>query len=70
MPLINDGDAVLLIGDGLYGSAHPSLRHQQNLFAIEEDRATRGLRAETAVTYIDYPAMVTLTETHTPIITW
>lgn len=70
LPVIASEDAVLLLGDGLYSAGHPLLQNQQNLYAIEEDRLTRGLVMEPAVSYIDYPAMVKLTETHIPAATW
>lgn len=63
-------DAVLLLGDGLYGAAHPMLSGRSNIYAIAEDRATRALPPQPGIVYIDYAQMVALTETHHPIVTW
>lgn len=70
LPVIANEDAVLLLGDGLYSAGHPLLRNQQNLHAIDEDRVSRGLAIEPGVCYIDYDAMVKLTESHNPTATW
>lgn len=63
-------DAVLLIGDGVYSASHPDIAGLENVYAIDEDRVTRGLKERDAVRYIDYAAMVVLTEMHSPIVTW
>lgn len=70
LPVIASEDAVLLLGDGVYSAGHPLLKNRQNLYAIDEDRLTRGLTIAPSVCYIDYATMVKLTETHTPAVTW
>jgi sulfur relay protein TusB/DsrH len=69
-PMISEADAVLLMGDGLYNSTHPMMMTLKNLFAIDEDRVTRGLHKQTHIQYISYAEMVTLTEHQNPIVTW
>lgn len=68
--LVANEDALLLIGDGLYGASHPDLAALTQVFAIDEDRITRGLPPQKHITYINYAEMVELTAAHSPVITW
>lgn len=67
---LDSKDAVLLLGDGVLSANHPDIAALEQVYAIDEDRASRGLKEQDAITYIDYPAMVALTEMHNPVVTW
>lgn len=68
--LMSSEDAVILLGDGLYSANHPEIAAMPQVYAIEEDRSTRGLRPQNGIKYIDYTTMVTLTVEHNPVVTW
>jgi len=73
-----DDDAVLLIGNGVYGAvAGPFRRSTRRVgvtrwFALEADVAARGIRDGIAesVTLVDDAAFVDLVATHQPIVSW
>ncbi len=61
-----DGDAILLISDGVYAARSAS----QSVFALKEDLQIRGIEPGPAVTVIDYDGMVELTANHHPLVSW
>lgn len=70
LALLTPGDAVLLVGDGIYSVMHEDVLAHAHIYALTDDRVTRGLKEHDHVRYIDYAEMVSLTEQHTPIVTW
>ncbi len=66
-----DGDAVLLIHDGVYAGV-PALAPQRPLHALKPDVRGRGLevRLSERVAVIDDAGFVALVETHQPVVTW
>ncbi|HTO56951.1 MAG TPA: sulfurtransferase complex subunit TusB [Pseudomonadales bacterium] len=73
-----DDDAILLIGNGVYGAvAGPFLRSTRRVglkrwFALEADVVARGMRSQLAesVTLVDDAAFVDLVANHQPIVSW
>ena len=73
-----EDDAVLLIGNGIYGAVagpfHRSARRAgvTRWFALEADVAARGMHGHLAesVTLVDDAAFVDLVATHQPIVSW
>ena len=71
-----EGDAILLIGDGVYAAAQmPEMEtlSRHPVFVLEEDLALRGMapmsiKSHAAVT--DYRGFVALTLQHHPVVTW
>lgn len=74
------GDAVLLLGDGVYGavpivygSLAPAGPSGVAVYALMADLEARGLELAglaPEVCPIDYPGFVALTEAHHPIVSW
>jgi sulfur relay protein TusB/DsrH len=61
-------DPVILIADGVYVSPSTALGLTH---ALERDAKIRGVNLEkNKVNPIDYDAIVSLTEKHTPIVSW
>lgn len=67
LPLLADGDAVLLLGDGVYLQAHFS--SQTQLYLRQQDLQQRGIHASTGQTISD-EEWVALTLTHQPVVSW
>ena len=71
-------DAILLIGNGVYGAVGASFfRSTRRVgvtrwFALETDVAARGIRDRLAesVTLVDDAVFVDLVTTHQPIVSW
>ncbi|WP_213878638.1 sulfurtransferase complex subunit TusB [Pseudomonas sp. dw_358] len=74
--LLGASDGLLLSGDAVYalqpGSAPRAALEQQKprLYALQEDLQARGLRADSSVTPLDYPAFVQLTLQYDKVNTW
>ena len=71
LPLLADGDALLLIEDGVYGTCS-NIQSPARCHALADDLAARGLtgRVGMAVEILSYDGFVDLVERHQPIITW
>lgn len=69
LSLLNEGDALLLICDGVYG-LQTNLLPGEKVYYLEADRLTRALPKPADAHGIDYLEMVKLTEQHCPIQTW
>ncbi|QQD24131.1 hypothetical protein GJQ55_06410 [Venatoribacter cucullus] len=67
LPLLADGDAVLLLGDGVYLQAH--FRSRAQLYLRQQDLQQRGIQASTGQTISD-EEWVALTLTHQPVVSW
>ena len=67
--LVND-DAVILIGDGVYGLKDPSLGSQVPVFALESDLVARGIGATSNVTPTKMSQFVALVVKHASSVTW
>lgn len=69
--IAGQADALLLLGEGVYATAHadPRLAHRPVHVLLEHAEA-RGLPRVAWAHYIDYEGMVELTEQHHPIQTW
>ena len=67
--LVND-DAVILIGDGVYGLKDPSLASQVPVFALESDLVARGILATSNVTPTKMSQFVALVVEHASSVTW
>lgn len=71
LPLLADGDALLLIEDGVY-AACPGIGVRAPCHALADDLEARGLtgRVESTVEILSYDGFVELVEHHRPIVTW
>ena len=71
LPLLADGDALLLIEDGVY-AACTTAGAPAPCHALADDLEARGLtsRIDTGVKIISYEGFVDLVERHQPIVTW
>ena len=71
LPLLADGDALLLIEDGVYAACTPIDTHA-TCHALADDLEARGLtgRIETSVEILSYDGFVDLVERHQPVVTW
>ena len=71
LPLLADGDALLLIEDGVF-AACTAFGASTPCYALTDDVEARGLegRIETAVEIVSYDGFVDLVERHQPIVTW
>lgn len=69
LSLFNEGDALLLICDGVYGLQTNSLPREK-VYYLDADRMARALTKPDNAHGIDYLEMVKLTEQNTPIQTW
>ncbi len=71
LPLLAEGDALLLIEDGVY-AACSAIRAPVPCHAMVDDLEARGLtgRIESAVDVVTWDGVVDLVERHRPIVTW
>ena len=71
LPLVAEGDAVLLIEDGVY-AACSAVDSPAPCHALADDLEARGItgRIEPAVGVLSYAGFVELVERHRPIVTW
>ena len=71
LPLLADGDALLLIEDGVY-AACTAIDTPATCHALADDLEARGLtgRIETSVEILSYDGFVDLVERHQPVVTW
>ena len=67
-PLLGPGDALLLVGDGVY--LLPFFSQQANLFVRQRDLEQRGLSLSLPATSLDDAEWVTLTLSHQPVVSW
>ena len=67
---LEDDDAVILIGDGVYGLKDPSLGSRVPVFALESDLVARGIVATSNVTPTKMPQFVALVVEHASSVTW
>lgn len=67
LPLLADGDAVLLLGDGVY--LQPHFAALSNLYLRQHDLQQRGIQASIGQTIND-EEWVALTLTHQPVVSW
>ena len=65
-----DDDAIMLIGDGVYGLAEPSLDTQIPIYALKVDLAARGVSAASNVTSTNMARFVSLVVQHASSVTW
>ena len=65
-----DNDAVILIGDGVYGLKDPSLGSRVPVFALESDLVARGILAASNVTPTKMSQFVALVVEHASSVTW
>ena len=65
-----DDDAVILIGDGVYGLQDPSLGSRVPVFALESDLVARGILATSNVTPTKMSQFVALVVEHANSVTW
>ncbi|GAA5442583.1 protein TusB [Microbulbifer sp. NBRC 101763] len=71
-----EGDALLLIEDGVYALRHDALQTLQNsaVYCLEADAAARGQRELAAIVsgikMIDDAGWVKLCTQHNPIVSW
>ena len=65
-----DDDAVILIGDGVYGLKDPSLGSRVSVFALESDLVARGILATSNVTPTKMSQFVALVVEHANSATW
>ena len=76
LSLASDGDAVLLIEDGVYCALPASLSRYTipdvRLFALQSDVIARGLETKIhePVRIVTHGMFVELVATHQPIVTW
>ena len=71
LPLMADGDALLLIEDGVYAARrHPTA--PGTFHALESDLKARGLvgRIDATFQVVSYDGFLSLVEQHQPIVTW
>ena len=71
VPILADGDALLLIEDGVY-AARTAIHARAACHALADDLEARGLagRVASAVEVVSYDGFVDLVERHQPIVTW
>ena len=71
LPLVADGDALLLIEDGVY-AACTAIGIRAPCHALADDLRARGLmdRVESSIESVSYDGFVDLVERHQPIVTW
>ncbi|WP_088328415.1 sulfurtransferase complex subunit TusB [Lacimicrobium sp. SS2-24] len=69
---INEGDALLLIEDGVYAGNTEVLSMASNrIYALKPDSLARGLDEPVhGITWIDYTGFVELTLKYTKTVTW
>ena len=67
---LEDDDAVILIGDGIYGRNDPSLGSRVPVFALESDLVARGILATSNVTPTKMSRFVALVVEHASSVTW
>ena len=65
-----DDDAVILIGDGVYGLKDPCLGSRVPIFALESDLVARGILATANVTPTKMSQFVALVVEHANSVTW
>ena len=65
-----DDDAIVLIGDGVYGLKDPSLDSRVPVFALESDLAARGIAATCNETPTNMSQFVALVVEHASSVTW
>ena len=61
------GDAIVLLGDGVYVS---SQARAGDAHVLEEDLTIRGLAAPADASLITYGDLVDLCAQHTPVVSW
>ena len=71
LSLMTDGDALLLIEDGVYAARH-SPQAPGTFHALDSDLGARGLlnRIDAAFHVLSYDGFVGLVEQYQPIVTW
>lgn len=71
LPLLANGDALLLIEDGVY-AACADIDASVPCHALADDLEARGLvnRIANAIEALSYDGFVELVERHQPIVTW
>ena len=67
---LEDDDAVILIGDGIYGLTNPNLGSRVPVFALESDLVARGILATSNVTPTKMSQFVALVVEHASSVTW
>ena len=68
---VADGDALLLLGDGVYAASDRRLGAVGvPVAAIAEDAQGRGVTLAAQVSPVDYDAFVELVVTHDASVTW
>ncbi len=71
LPLLADGDALLLIEDGVYAVC-ADIDASTPCHALADDLEARGLmnRIVNAIEILSYDGFVELVERHQPVVTW
>lgn len=71
LPLVADGDALLLIEDGVY-AACTDIDAGAPCHALAEDLEARGIagRIRHSIEVLSWDGFVELVERHQPIVTW
>ena len=65
-----EGDALLLIEDGVYGALTPRSLPAGNVYCLKADADARGITAKPPVKIIDETRWVSLCTEHNPIVSW
>ena len=72
LPMVEDGDVVFLIQDGVYASdasANPALRNV-DVVALDVDVDARGVELSAHVATSDYAGFVSLVVAHDASVSW
>ena len=67
VPRARSGDAIVLLGDGVYAAGGEHLPDIER-YILAEDAAVRGVT--TSEQTIDYADLAELCATHSPIVSW
>ncbi|MBN8431463.1 sulfurtransferase complex subunit TusB [Microbulbifer salipaludis] len=65
-----EGDAVLLIEDGVYGATGQHGLPEKNTYCLSADAAARGVTIAGTIQAVDEAHWVSLCTEHTPIVSW
>ncbi|MBB5210306.1 sulfurtransferase complex subunit TusB [Microbulbifer hydrolyticus] len=65
-----EGDALLLIEDGVYGAAGHQPLPENNVYCLQADADARGITLAANVEGIDDLRWVSLCTEHNPVVSW
>ncbi|MCZ6886949.1 MAG: sulfurtransferase complex subunit TusB [Gammaproteobacteria bacterium] len=69
LPMVEDGDVVLLIEDGVYATANPALLNV-DVVALDVDVDARGVELPAHIATSNYAGFVSLVVAHDASVSW